>query len=47
MGKKALVYGAGLIALYLAVEYTTGTGTLLKGASAGGVSIIRALQGRK
>lgn len=44
--KKALVYGAGLIALYLVVEHYTGAGTLLDKGSSGGVKIIKSLQGR-
>lgn len=44
--RKALTYGAGLIALYLLVEYSTGTGTLLKDGSGGAVSLVKALQGR-
>jgi hypothetical protein len=44
--KKALVYGTGLIALYLGVNYATGSGSLLKNGAAGGVSIIKAFQGR-
>lgn len=46
MGKKILVYGAGLIALYLLVEHASGGGTLLSSGSSGSVSIIKALQGR-
>lgn len=44
--KKALTYGAGLIALYLVVEHYTGAGTLLSKGSTGGVSVIKAFQGR-
>ena len=44
--KKFLVYGAGLIALYLVVENATGAGKLLSSGSSGGVSVIKALQGR-
>lgn len=46
MGKKLLTYGAGLIALYLLVEYSTGTGKLLSGASSGTATVVKALQGR-
>lgn len=43
--KKLLTYTSGLIALYLAVA-NTGSATLIKNGSAGGVSVIKALQGR-
>lgn len=46
MGKKALTYGGGLIALYLLVRYSTGTGTLLKSGANGGSKVIRTFQGR-
>ncbi len=44
--KKALVIGGGLIALYLAVYYASGSGTVLNGASSGAVNVIKAFQGR-
>jgi hypothetical protein len=44
--RKALTYGAGLIAIYLVVEHYTGAGTLLTKGAAGSTSIIKALQGR-
>lgn len=44
--RKLLTYSAGLIALYLVVEHATGSGSLLKNGSSGGVSIIKAFQGR-
>lgn len=44
--KKALAYGAGLIALYLGVYYATGAGALLTNASSGSVNVIKAFQGR-
>lgn len=44
--KKALAYGAGLIALYLAVYYSTGSGNLVSGASSGATNVIKAFQGR-
>lgn len=44
--KKALVYGAGLIALYLVVEHYTGAGVLLDKGSNGGAKVIKTLQGR-
>ena len=44
--KQGLKWGAGLIALYLGVRYATGAGTLLKNGANGGVSIVKAFQGR-
>ena len=44
--KKALAYGAGLIALYLVVYYYTGAGTLLKDASGGATNLVQAFQAR-
>lgn len=44
--KKALAYGTGLIALYLAVAYSTGFSKNVNSASAGSVSLIKAFQGR-
>jgi len=44
--KKALTYGAGLIALYLLVEYSTGTGTLLNSGAAGASTLVKTFQGR-
>jgi len=44
--KKALAYGAGLIALYLAISYSTGFVRDVNGSTSGGVSLIKALQGR-
>lgn len=46
MFKKALTYGAGLIALYLAVEYSSGSGSLINNGAAGASSIIKSFQGR-
>lgn len=46
MGKKALTYGGGLIALYLAVRYATGTGTVLAAGANGGSKLVRTFQGR-
>jgi hypothetical protein len=46
MGRKALLYGAGLIALYLGVSYATGSGTLITGATNGATGVIKAFQGR-
>ena len=44
--RKMLTYGTGLIALYLLVNYSTGSGNLLKNGSTGAVNVVKALQGR-
>lgn len=44
--KKALAYGAALIALYLVVYNYTGAGTLLTNGANGSVGVIKAFQGR-
>lgn len=44
--KQALKYGAGLIGLYLVVSKGTNAGRAMKDGASGGVSIIKALQGR-
>lgn len=44
--RTALLYGAGLIGLYLAVAYATGGGQLLSSAGTAGVGVIKAFQGR-
>lgn len=41
-----LKYGALLIALYLGVAYSTGSGRLLREGSGGASSVIKAFQGR-
>jgi hypothetical protein len=46
MGKKALTYGGGLIALYLVVRYATGAGTVLSAGAKGGSQVVKTLQGR-
>lgn len=46
MGRKALVYTAGLIALYIAVAYGTNFGQTVTASTNGGVNVIKALQGR-
>jgi hypothetical protein len=46
MGKKALLYSAGLIAMYLAVAYGTGFAKATNAASSGGVGLVKAFQGR-
>jgi hypothetical protein len=44
--KKALTYGTGLIALYLVVNYATGTKTVFSAGSSGLAKVINALQGK-
>ena len=44
--RKALVYSAGLIGVYLVVNYATGTGTVLNAGASGASTVIRAFQGR-
>ena len=44
--KKALTYGAGLIAVYLVVAHGTGAKTVISSGASGAVSTIKALQGR-
>lgn len=46
MGSKFLRYGAGLIAIYLAVAYASGTGRVLSTGSTGAANVIKAFQGR-
>lgn len=46
MGRKALLYSTGLIALYLAVAYSTGFARALNAGSSGGVNLVKAFQGR-
>jgi hypothetical protein len=47
MGSKALKYSAVLIAIYLGVYYSTGSGRLIKESTAGASSLVRAFQGRR
>lgn len=44
--KKTLTYVGGLIALYLLVNYASGTKDVINSAATGGTGIIKALQGR-
>jgi hypothetical protein len=44
--KKGLLWGAGLIGLYLAVNYYTGFSKDLSTAGTGSVNLIKAFQGR-
>lgn len=46
MGRKVLTYTGGLIALYLAVAYASGTGSVISAGAKGGSTIIKTLQGR-
>ncbi|MCU1449335.1 MAG: hypothetical protein JWP02_1505 [Acidimicrobiales bacterium] len=46
MVKVFLKYGTGLIALYLLVNYATGSGELISRSTGGGVNVIKAFQGR-
>jgi hypothetical protein len=46
MGRKALAYGAGLIALYLVVFNGSKSGIVLKQGASGSVSLVKAFQGR-
>lgn len=44
--RKALLYGAGLIGLYLAVAYASGFSKGVGAASTGATNVIKAFQGR-
>jgi hypothetical protein len=44
--RKALVLGAGLIALYLVVLNSTGAGRVLAAGGTSGSTIIKTFQGR-
>lgn len=44
--KKALAWGGGLIALYLAVSYGSNTGKVISAGANGGAKIISTFQGR-
>lgn len=46
MGRKALEYGAGLIALYLVVAHASAFGTIMTSSANGTTSLTKALQGR-
>jgi hypothetical protein len=46
MGRKALLYSAGLIALYLAVEHYTGFSKDVTSSTSGAGSLVKAFQGR-
>lgn len=44
--RQALKYSFLLIALYLGVAYSTGSGRLIKESTSGGTSLVKAFQGR-
>lgn len=44
--KTFLKYGAGLIALYIAVAYASGSGKVLSSGATGGSLVIKTFQGR-
>jgi hypothetical protein len=44
--RKALLYGTGLIALYLVVNYSSGTGNVLNQGSQGAATLVKTFQGR-
>jgi hypothetical protein len=44
--RKGLAYGAGLIALYLALEYATGFSKDVSASSSGASGLVKAFQGR-
>lgn len=45
-GRKALGYGFGLIALYLAVSYSSGFSQNVKSVAGGSTTLVKAFQGR-
>jgi len=44
--KKALTYGAGLIALYLVASHASGAGSVISAGAKGGSTLIKTFQGR-
>lgn len=46
MGRKALTYASGLIALYLLVYYSTGAGSVINAGATGGSKLVQTFQGR-
>jgi hypothetical protein len=44
--RKALVIGGTLIAVYLVVVYSSGSGKVINESSQGAVGVIKAFQGR-
>lgn len=46
MFKKALAYGAGLLALYLVVVHGTTAGKVISTGAKGATGVVKAFQGR-
>lgn len=46
MFRQGLKYGAGLIALYVAVYYGSNAGKLVREGANGGATLIKAFQGK-
>lgn len=46
MGRRAITYGAGLIALYLVVFYGSNSGKVISAGASGGSTLIKSFQGR-
>lgn len=46
MSRKFLSYGAGLIALYLLVAYSTNSGKLISSSATGASTLVKSFQGR-
>lgn len=46
MGNKALKYSAVLIAIYLAVKHSTGSGRTIKASFGGASTLVKSFQGR-
>lgn len=46
MGRKALLYGTGLIALYIAVAHGSNLGRVISSGASGGSQFVKTLQGR-
>lgn len=46
MGRKMLLYSAGLIAMYLAVAYATGFSRAVNASAGGAANLVKAFQGR-
>lgn len=44
--RKYVLYGAGLIALYLVLVYASGAAKDTNAASRGGIGLVKAFQGR-
>lgn len=44
--RKVLTYGTGLIALYLVVNYASGSGQVLTQGASGAAKLVQTFQGR-